>query len=179
MPGGGTAGARDRRAPRRGRDRRAGRRRPRDDDPPVPARRSGRRLWELPAGLLDVAGEDPLETARRELAEEVGLAAAEWSVLRRRGAVAGLHRRGRCGCSSPRGLHRRWTARSSATTRRPTSTTRWVPLDVAVADGAGRQIVNGVTAAAVLAAHAVAGSPAALRPPDAPWPDRPTRFAAR
>ena len=40
-------------------------------------------------------------------------------------------------------------------------------------------IVNGVTAAAVLAAHAVAGSPAALRPADAPWPDRPTRFAAR
>ena len=36
----------------------------------------GRRLWELPAGLLDVAGEDPLETARRELrdeAEKVGI----------------------------------------------------------------------------------------------------------
>ena len=27
------------------------------------------RLWELPAGLLDVANEDPLECARRELAE--------------------------------------------------------------------------------------------------------------
>jgi ADP-ribose pyrophosphatase len=40
-------------------------------------------------------------------------------------------------------------------------------------------IVNGVTAAAVLATHAVTGSPAALRGPDAPWPDRPTRFAAR
>src|SRR5688500_12067891 len=41
----------------------------------------GRRLWELPAGLLDVKGEDPLATAQRELAEETGLAAAEWSVL--------------------------------------------------------------------------------------------------
>ena len=40
-----------------------------------------RRLWELPAGLLDVAGEDPRETAKRELAEETGLAAAEWAVL--------------------------------------------------------------------------------------------------
>ncbi len=40
-----------------------------------------RRLWELPAGLLDVAGEDPVETARRELAEEAGLAATDWSVL--------------------------------------------------------------------------------------------------
>ena len=41
----------------------------------------GRRLWELPAGLLDVAGEDPVATAARELEEEAGLAATEWSVL--------------------------------------------------------------------------------------------------
>jgi 8-oxo-dGTP pyrophosphatase MutT (NUDIX family) len=40
-----------------------------------------RRLWELPAGLLDVAGEDPLAAARRELVEEAGLAAEHWSVL--------------------------------------------------------------------------------------------------
>ena len=40
-----------------------------------------RRLIEPPAGLLDVAGEDPLLAARRELAEEVGLAAGRWDVL--------------------------------------------------------------------------------------------------
>ena len=34
----------------------------------------GRRLWELPAGLLDFSGEPPHQTAARELAEEVGLA---------------------------------------------------------------------------------------------------------
>ncbi|MDD7930642.1 NUDIX domain-containing protein [Microbacterium thalli] len=34
------------------------------------------RDWEIPAGLLDVAGEPPIETARRELAEEVDLVAA-------------------------------------------------------------------------------------------------------
>jgi 8-oxo-dGDP phosphatase len=39
------------------------------------------RLIEPPAGLLDVAGEDPLVTAQRELAEEVGLAAARWEQL--------------------------------------------------------------------------------------------------
>ncbi len=38
-------------------------------------------LWELPAGLRDVDGEPPVETARRELAEEVGLAAERWSLL--------------------------------------------------------------------------------------------------
>ena len=38
-------------------------------------------LWELPAGLLDVEGEDPLTAAQRELAEEADLRAAEWAVL--------------------------------------------------------------------------------------------------
>lgn len=36
---------------------------------------------ELPAGKLDHPGEDPLECARRELAEEVGRAAATWRDL--------------------------------------------------------------------------------------------------
>lgn len=39
------------------------------------------RLWEVPAGLLDIAGEDPLTAARRELAEEADLTAARWEVL--------------------------------------------------------------------------------------------------
>jgi 8-oxo-dGTP pyrophosphatase MutT (NUDIX family) len=38
-------------------------------------------LWELPAGLLDVPGEDPVRTAARELAEEAGLRAALWYPL--------------------------------------------------------------------------------------------------
>ena len=41
----------------------------------------GEHLWELPAGLRDVEGEPPVETARRELAEEVQLAAERWSLL--------------------------------------------------------------------------------------------------
>jgi len=39
------------------------------------------RDWELPAGLLDVEGEEPLEAARRELAEEADLVAAHWEPL--------------------------------------------------------------------------------------------------
>ena len=36
---------------------------------------------ELPAGKLDVPGEDPLDCARRELAEEAGRAAATWRAM--------------------------------------------------------------------------------------------------
>jgi ADP-ribose pyrophosphatase len=37
--------------------------------------------WEIPAGLLDVPGEDPLVCGKRELAEEADLEADEWSFL--------------------------------------------------------------------------------------------------
>jgi 8-oxo-dGTP pyrophosphatase MutT (NUDIX family) len=43
-----------------------------------PARR---RFVELPAGLLDAEGEEPVETARRELREEAGLEADDWTLL--------------------------------------------------------------------------------------------------
>jgi ADP-ribose pyrophosphatase len=39
------------------------------------------RDWEVPAGLLDIEGEPPADTARRELAEEADLTAARWSEL--------------------------------------------------------------------------------------------------
>ena len=39
------------------------------------------RDWEIPAGLLDIAGESPLETAQRELVEEADLTAADWEPL--------------------------------------------------------------------------------------------------
>lgn len=41
----------------------------------------GWRLWELPAGLLDQPGENPLEAAKRELYEEAHQQAADWRVL--------------------------------------------------------------------------------------------------
>ncbi len=39
------------------------------------------RLWELPAGLIDVAGEALADAAARELAEEADLVAARWDLL--------------------------------------------------------------------------------------------------
>ncbi len=41
----------------------------------------GMSLFETPAGLLDVPGEDPWHTAQRELAEEAGYRASTWHVL--------------------------------------------------------------------------------------------------
>lgn len=42
---------------------------------------SGVRFVELPAGLLDEPGEDPVEAARRELIEEAGVTAEDWKHL--------------------------------------------------------------------------------------------------
>lgn len=137
----------------------------------------GRRLWELPAGLLDVQGEDPLLTAQRELAEESGLAAAEWSVLIDVVPSPGF---------SDESV-RVYLARGVSEVGRPDLgddeesdlTTRWVSMPVAVRMVLAGTIVNAVTVAAVLAAHVLAAAPTAARPADAPWTDRPTRFAAR
>jgi 8-oxo-dGDP phosphatase len=41
----------------------------------------GLRNVEIPAGLLDIPGEDPLVCAKRELAEEAGLKATRWEHL--------------------------------------------------------------------------------------------------
>lgn len=41
----------------------------------------GMRLWEIPAGLLDVEGELPLDGAKRELWEEADRTAEQWSIL--------------------------------------------------------------------------------------------------
>ena len=38
-------------------------------------------LLEIPAGKLDEAGEEPLQTAQRELAEEIGKAADHWEPM--------------------------------------------------------------------------------------------------
>src|SRR3954453_14367596 len=47
-------------------------------------------LLELPAGKLDEEGEEPLDTAKRELAEESGKAAEDWEHLKSYWSSAGF-----------------------------------------------------------------------------------------
>jgi ADP-ribose pyrophosphatase len=135
----------------------------------------GRRLDELPAGLLDVDGEPPLEAARRELAEEAGLAASDWQVL------VDLH-------TSPgftdesvrvflaRGLSPERPEGFEAEHEELTLSVRRVPLAEAVRMALAGELMNAAAVAGVLAAaHAAADGWRGLRPPDAPWPSRSRR----
>ncbi|HET8643699.1 MAG TPA: NUDIX hydrolase [Pseudonocardiaceae bacterium] len=137
----------------------------------------GRRLWELPAGLLDVHGEDPQLTAKRELAEEVGLAAIEWSVLVDLAASPGFTDEG----------VRVYLATELTAVDRPGPMgdeeddlqVRRFPLVEAVRMVLAGEIVNATAIAGLLAAHAVLGGTGSPRPANAPWPGRPTSWAAR
>jgi ADP-ribose pyrophosphatase len=136
-----------------------------------------RRLIELPAGLLDVPGEDPAVTAARELAEEAGLAAEDWSVLLDLVPSPGV---------SDESV-RVYLARGLTEVARPEPGDDeeadlhigWLPLAEAVAGVFAGEIVNGATVAAVLAVHAVVTGVAQPRPLDSPWIDRPTAFTGR
>ncbi|SHG64540.1 NUDIX domain-containing protein [Streptoalloteichus hindustanus] len=137
----------------------------------------GRRLWELPAGLLDVPGEDPVGAARRELAEETGLAASSWSVLVDVASSPGFS--DECvrvflatGLSEvDREVHHG--------SEEADLVLDWVPLDDAVRRALAGEIVNATAVAGLLAARAVRGGAAPARPEDAPWRDRPHRWADR
>lgn len=136
----------------------------------------GRRLWELPAGLLDFPGEEPHDAAARELAEEVGVAAEHWSVLLDVVASPGFTDES----------VRVFLATGLTAVDRPTSADEEadlvvarVPLADAVAQVLSGEIVNATTAAGLLALAAVRAGGGQLRKADAPWVDRPHRFAAR
>ncbi len=52
-------------------------------------------LLEIPGGRLDEAGEEPLDAAQRELAEEIGRGARSWEPIVTYYTRRGLHRRAR------------------------------------------------------------------------------------
>ncbi|MEV6432354.1 NUDIX hydrolase [Nocardia sp. NPDC051463] len=136
----------------------------------------GTRLLELPAGLLDLPGEDPLEAAERELAEETGLAAREWSVLVDVALSPGF---------TDEAL-RVYLARDLYETHQPEPENEEadlelvrMPVDAAVRAALAGEIVNATAVAGVLALAAARAGSTELRPADAPWPGQPTAFLRR
>ena len=136
----------------------------------------GRRLWELPAGLLDVGGEAPELSAARELEEEPGLTARDWGVLVDVMSAPGFSDE----------CVRVYLATGLTNVGRPEAhheeadlELKWVPLADAVEMVLSGEIVNSLAVAGILAARTIDRDVRTLRPVDAPWPDKPTRFAAR
>lgn len=125
-------------------------------------------LWEIPAGLLDIEGEDYLTAAQRELAEETDLQAATWHVL-----TDYFNSPGGCTESVRIYLARDITPTGQEFEREDEEidmVAAWCPLDEAVnAVLEGRfhnpSAVTGILAAAAARARGWVG----LRPADAPW----------
>jgi 8-oxo-dGTP pyrophosphatase MutT (NUDIX family) len=136
----------------------------------------GRRLWELPAGLLDVAGEPAHLTAARELEEEVGLAADDWQVLVDVVSTPGFTDES-VRVYLATGLSE--IDRPDAHDEEADMRTQRFPLADAVQMVFNGEIVNALAVAGILAAQAVHQGVASARPVDAEWVDKPTRFAAR
>ncbi|MDO9380189.1 MAG: NUDIX hydrolase [Nocardioidaceae bacterium] len=115
----------------------------------------GHRLLELPAGVLDVEGESPLDAARRELGEETDLVAEHWETL--------VHR----AHASPGYTEERWQvflARGLSLVPDDARTVRegeeadmgivWLPFDEAVQGALQGRIGDCMTMIGLLAAHA-------------------------
>jgi 8-oxo-dGDP phosphatase len=130
-------------------------------------------LWEPPAGLLDVAGEDPLVAVQRELAEEADLTADDWHVLvdyyNSPGGSTESFR-----CYLARGLHDVPAGeRHEREHEERGMVPAWVDLSEACALVLAGRLHNPTTVAGVLAAAAARDAGwATLRPADAPWPER-------
>lgn len=132
-----------------------------------------RRLWELPAGLLD-ENESALAAAKRELEEETHLQAREWRVLLDAYTSPGI---------SDEAV-RVYLARDSrpvegeqraAIHEEADMQTRWVELDDVLRGILAGRLHNPLLVMGALALRAILDGPglASLRPANAAWSDRP------
>lgn len=126
-------------------------------------------MWEPPAGLLDIPGEDPLVAAQRELLEETGYVASDWRVLFDFATSAGgsseLVR-----CYLATGLVHHPDGRPEAAGEEVDMRVEWIPVaDVmqAIREGA---ISNSLLITGTFALLAAMADPDAIvRDGDAPW----------
>ncbi|KXB54851.1 hydrolase, NUDIX family [Corynebacterium sp. CMW7794] len=136
-----------------------------------------RHLLELPAGLLDIKGEDELTGAQRELQEEAGLAAEQWATLADLVTSPGF-------CEEAvrvflaRDLHE-VEALHAVGDEEADMDFLWLPLEEAVAKILSGEIVNSIAVGGILAADRVINHGGATRPADAPFDLRPQSLAAR
>ncbi|MET7382612.1 NUDIX hydrolase [Streptomyces sp. NPDC005526] len=132
------------------------------------------KLWEIPAGLLDVPGENPLHAAQRELYEEAHVKAEDWRVL------TDLY-------TSPGGSDeavRIFLARGLSAAEGEKFEAEHEEIDLELARVPVEDLVRGVLAGELHNTCLVAGVLSlvaartgdgldALRPAEAPWPARP------
>ena len=136
-----------------------------------------RRLWELPAGLLDVKDETELAGAQRELVEEAGLKAAQWSVLADIVTSPGF-------CEE---TARVYLAQDLTEVERPEAfgdeeadmDFAWIKLDAAVAKVLAGEINNSIAVTGIFAAWQVLNGHGQARDVTAPFDLRPTSIATR
>ncbi|MEV4435652.1 NUDIX hydrolase [Streptomyces sp. NPDC049585] len=132
------------------------------------------RLWEIPAGLLDVPGEHPLRAAQRELYEEAHVEAEDWRVLTDVYTSPG-------GCDE---AVRVFLARGISAVEGERFAVEHEELDMQVDRVPLADLVRGVLVGELhntclvvgvlaLSAALAGDGPEALRPADAPWPARP------
>lgn len=125
-------------------------------------------LWEIPAGLLDIPGEDSLVAAERELAEEADLKAERWDVLVDFFTSPG-------GSTEPLRvfLARDLEATETSFEREDEEATMeyaWVSLSDALDWVLAGRLHNPSTVIGILSAHAARGRGwEGLREPGAPW----------
>ncbi len=126
--------------------------------------------WELPAGIRDVAGEEPVVTAARELAEEVELHAERWDLLvdlfASPGSTSEVMR-----IFLARGVSEVTGGTYERSGEEAGITGLWVSLDDAYAAVLEGRIHNPGAVVGVMTAWAARQRGwATLRPADSPWP---------
>ncbi|MEU8891722.1 NUDIX hydrolase [Streptomyces sp. NPDC048442] len=134
------------------------------------------KLWEIPAGLLDVPGENPLHAAQRELYEEAHIKAGDWRVLTDvYTSPGGSDEAVRIFLA--RDLSEAEGERYAVSEEEADMEHARVPLEELVHGALAGQLHNNCLVIGVLALNAAlsgsGGGLDALRPAEAPWPARP------
>ncbi|MFE6104458.1 NUDIX domain-containing protein [Streptomyces laurentii] len=132
------------------------------------------KLWEIPAGLLDVPGENPLHAAQRELYEEAHVKAEDWRVLTDVYTTPG-------GCDEAvriflaRGLSEADGERFEVSEEEADMEYARVPLAELVRGVLAGELHNNCLVVGILSLASARAADAldTLRPADAPWPARP------